>query len=178
MSDFGPTLAGSKAFADRFIPFLLTGVAVVAGLALIYSALRAMYDMEKGRAGGGREITFFSIAIKLLVGAMMLRLGSTVEDVSFLVTGTTFQSYNQVLAYAPLATSNGAWNSVLQVVLLWVVMLGWLGAFRGLLLWNEAANGGASGGSSGDSFFRGFWHLLGGAAAVNLSGFINAFLSG
>lgn len=177
MPDISALLNGATAFANSFIPLLLTGIAVVAGLVLIYKAIRGIYEKGSERSSGGPgQVGFGGLAFQLLIGGMCLRLGASMEDVSQLLFGTGIQDVSGVLAYAPLAAQAGIWRQVLEVCLLWVVMLGWAGAFRGLLLWNLAASGGASGGSSGDHFWRGTWHLIGGAAAVNMTGMIQSFL--
>jgi hypothetical protein len=170
-------LAGARAFAESFIPFLLTAFAVVAGLWIIYSAIRQIYKKGSERMSGGRDVEWSGIAIKLLVGGLMLRLSGTVTDISIMLTGAGVQDVRGVLAYAPVTESAGLWGGVFEVCLLWVVMLGWAGAARGLFLWNKAADGGGAS-DGGDYFWRGFWHLIGGAAAVNLSGMIKAFLAG
>ncbi len=176
--DISALLEGAKAFAEHLIPFLVGALAVAVGLVVIFSAIRNVYQKgSTGRASsGGNEIGYGGIALKLLVGGMLLRFASTLQDTSQLIFGVGIKSYHEVLAYAPLPAQAGLWRQVLEVCLLWVVMIGWVGAFRGLLLWNGAANGGGSGGSSGDLFWRGLWHLLGGAAAVNMSGMISSFL--
>jgi len=171
-------LAGSRAFAENFVPFLLTAACVLAGLYIIFTGVQAIYRKAHERMlDAGRDVQWSGIAVRLLVGGLMLRLGSTVNDVAYLLTGTGIQDSSGVLAYMPLPQNNNFWTGVFEVCLLWVVMLGWAGAFRGLLLWNKAADGGNSGGG-GDYFWQGFWHLVGGAAAVNLSGMIKAFLAG
>lgn len=171
-------LTASRAFAESFIPFLVQSVAVLGGLYIIFSAVRAMFKKGSERMGGGRDVEWSGIAIKLLVGGMLLRLSSTVTDVSYMLTGAGVQDVRGVLAYAPVAQSAGMWAGVFEVCLLWVVMLGWAGAARGLFLWNKAADGGGGASDGGDLFWRGFWHLVGGAAAVNLAGMIKAFIGG
>jgi hypothetical protein len=171
-------LAGMRAMAAAFVPFLLTSAVVAVGLVLIFLALRKMYmltDMGGARGANGQEPGWGAIAGQLLIGGLMLRLGGTVQDMSNLLFGGDIQDISGVMAYAPLPAQAGFWSQVLQVCLLWVVMLGWAGAFRGLLLWNQGVSGGHSGGN-GDYYWRGFWHLIGGAAAVNLTGMIKSFL--
>lgn len=169
-------LNGATSFANSFIPFLLTALAVVTGLYLVFSAVVSIY--KKSSDVRDQESSYGAIALRLLIGGMLLRFGATVEDVSLLITGTQIEDYRGVLAYAPLPEGAGLWRQVMEVVLLWVVMLGWAGAYRGLLLWAKATNGGGSGGNGGDLFWQGIWHLIGGALAVNLSGAINSFVGG
>jgi hypothetical protein len=174
-----PVLDGATNFAKGFIPFLGTSLAVIAGIYLIYSAILALsLKGGSGRGGGGaQEVGWGSIAIRLLVGGALLRFGITMQDIVMMFTGGPIQDYRGVLAYAPLPAQAGIWKQVLEVCLLWIVMLGWAGAFRGLLLWSKATYGSGGGGSAGDLFWQGTWHLIGGALAVNMTGAIEAFLS-
>jgi hypothetical protein len=112
--------------------------------------------------------------MQLLIGGLLLAFSSSVEEVSRLVTGSGIQDYHQVLAYAPIAAQSDMWKKVFEVCLLWVTVLGWAGAFRGLLHWHQAASGGGQG-QAGDLFFRGFWFLIGGALSVNIAGALQSF---
>lgn len=173
MPDISSTLTGFRALAENFVPFLLTGVTVLVGLLLIFAAIRKVFLLGKGQADR-QQVSWGMVAGQLLLGGLMLRLGATMQDVSHLLFGSDIQDIRGVMAYAPLPAQAGFWKQVLEVCLLWVVMLGWVGAFRGLLLWNKGVSGGGNG-QSGDYYWQGFWHVLGGAAAVNLSGAIQSF---
>lgn len=172
--DLSSTLAGFRALAENFVPFLLTLVTVLAGLTLVFLAIRKAYRMGSSGSHQAQQISWFGIAAQLLIGGLMLRLGATMQDMSQLLFGTDIQDIRGVMAYAPIPAQATFWRQVLEVCLLWVVMLGWVGAFQGLLLWNKGANGGDSG-QGGDYYWRGFWHILGGAAAVNLTGALQSF---
>ncbi len=174
--NFDAVLNGARAFAEAFIPFLVTALTVVAGLIVIYSGLSALFRKGSDSRSQGSEPGYGGIAVRLLVGGMLLRFGATVEDISLLLTGAGVQDYRGVLAYSPLPGGNNAWTQVYEVCLLWLVMIGWAGAFRGLLLWNKASNGSSGGGSAGDLFWQGTWHLIGGALAVNIAGAIKSFI--
>lgn len=171
-------LDGSKAMADGVIPFLLTGASTLTGLYLVWKAISLVYSMGKPQRSmqSSGEASVMGIAMRLLIGGFMLRLGSTMEDVSQLLFGSGIQDYRGVLAYAPMPAQAGVWRQIMEVILLWVVMLGWIGAFRGLLLWSKAGDGGGGGGRDGDPFWGGFWHVVGGGAAINLTGAIQAFI--
>lgn len=176
MPDISSTLKGFEGLANNFIPFLLTALSVTVGLFLVYSALKRVYakaDSRQGAMQSGND-GWGLIAGQLLIGGLLLRLGASMQDVSVLLFGSEIQDVRGVFAYAPLPAQAGLWRQVLEVCLLWVVMLGWAGAFRGLLLWNQGVAGGNSG-QGGDYYWRGTWHLLGGAAAVNLSGMLQSF---
>lgn len=177
--NFDAVLNGAKAFAEGFIPLLVTALAVVAGLVIIYTAIAALFRKGADRRSmqGANESGYGSIAFRLLIGGAFLRFGATVEDISLLITGEAVQDYRGVLAYSPLPSAGaGAWMQVFEVCLLWLVMIGWAGAFKGLLLWNKASNGGGGGGGAGDLFWQGTWHLIGGALAVNMAGAIKSFI--
>ncbi|MEJ8837586.1 hypothetical protein [Ramlibacter sp. AN1133] len=174
MPDISSSLNGFRALSDNLIPFLLTSASVVAGLVMIYTAIRKLYSLGKQGHYNAQGPTMFGIGAQLLLGGLMLRLGATMQDVSVMLFGSQIQDIRGVMAYAPLPAQAGFWKQVLEVVLLWVLMLGWMGAFQGLLLWHKGARGGDSG-QSGDYYWRGFWHILGGAAAVNLTGMLQSF---
>lgn len=175
--NFDAFLKGSEAFANAVIPLLVTAVSVVAGLYFVYSALVSVFRKgAEGRQMSGQEPGWGGIAFRLLLGGALLRFGATVEDLSVLITGAGIQDYRGVLAYSPLPASAGPWKAVFEVCVLWIVMIGWVGAFKGLLLWGKASSGGGSGGGSGDLFWQGTWHLIGGALAVNLAGAIKSFI--
>lgn len=175
MPDISASLAGFRALAENFVPLLLTSICVLAGMVLIYLAITKVYAM--GKPGGymqQREASWGGIAGQLLIGGLLLRMGATMQDFSQLLFGNDIQDIRGVMAYAPLPAQAGFWKQVLEVCLLWVVMLGWCGAFRGLLLWNKAVAGGDSS-NGGDYYWRGVWHIVGGAAAVNLTGLLQSF---
>lgn len=174
MPDIGSVLAGSRALAEGFVPLLLTAICVLVGMVLIYMAIVRVYAMSRPGSFNQREASWGAIAGQLLVGGLLLRLGATMQDFSQLLFGTDIQDIRGVMAYAPLPAQAGFWKQVLEVCLLWVVMLGWCGAFRGLLLWNKAVAGGDSS-NGGDYYWRGVWHIVGGAAAVNLTGLLQSF---
>lgn len=174
MPDISATLKGFQVMAEQFVPLLVQSVAVAGGLILIFLAIRKLFS--KGQSGQSQqEAGWGAIAGQLLIGGLMLRFGASMTDLSEMLFGSQIQDIRGVMAYAPLGAKAGFWKQVMEVCLLWVVMLGWAGAFKGLMLWNQAVSGGNSGGQGGDLYWRGFWHLIGGAAAVNLTGALQAF---
>ena len=58
------------------------------------------------------------------------------------------------------------WTSFLVRTYAWLFLLGVCAIFRAFLLFNRAAQGDAQ---EGDGFWRGFWHILGGAILVNIA---------
>lgn len=172
--DLSSLLAASRAFVQNAVPLIVQGIAMFVGLALIYMALQRIYRGQQPGTSEERSFTWGGVAAQLLIGGLVLRLGPTMSDMSQLLFGSDVQDIRGVMAYAPLPAQAGMWRQVLEVCLLWVVLLGWAGFFRGLLLWNKGVSG-ADSGNGGDYFWRGTWHLVGGAVAVNLTGAMQAF---
>lgn len=173
MPDISTTLAGFRGLAEGFVPLLLSGISVLCGLLLIFLGVRKVVQMG-GARHGGQQPTWGAVAGQLLIGGMMLRLAGSMQDVSQMLFGTGVQDIRGVMAYAPLPAQAGFWGQVMEVCLLWVVMLGWCGFLQGLFLANKGVTG-SDHANSGDYYWRALWHVLGGAAAVNLSGMLHAF---
>lgn len=164
--------------AKVIVPFVVGALSVLLGLVLMYSAVRAMFrmgDRQGSSDAGAGPLTWGRVAGQLAIGAMLLRYAATMGDMSMLLFGEPIQSSASVLAYFPAVQGMGKWAEVLNVALLWVVTLGWIFGLRGLLLWNKAVAGGGSAGQNGDLMWGGTWHLIGGAAMVNLAGALKTF---
>lgn len=173
-------LVGVKAFASSFIPVIAGYASVLAGFVIIGSAISNFTKLGDGNYRGTESgVTWGSVGLRLLIGGMLLQLSTSMQGVSEMLFGLPIQDYRGVLAYANARSAGGPgpWAQVMEVALLWVVLLGWVAAFRGFLQWNTAASGGGgSGGSAGDYFWKGLWHIIGGGVAINLSGAISSFL--
>lgn len=165
--------AGLRDFAAAMMPVIFSGAAVFAGLLIIASSIKKMVTMGD-RSSSAEQATWGGIGFGLLIGALLLQFSSTMNDVSDLLFGTRIQDVRGVLAYVDSkgGSSLSAYRAVLEAVLMWVVFLGWISAFRGFIKWNQAANGQSSG---PDPFWVGLWHIIGGAAAINLGGIVNSF---
>ena len=96
---------------------------------------------------------------------------------SYLLFGEAIQDNSAVMAYFPAAPTTGKWGEAIKVALLWITTMGWAFGLRGLLQWNKAVSGGGAPGANSDLLWGGTWHLLGGAAMVNLAGFLKSFFS-
>lgn len=166
-------LAGFQAMAGNFIPLISGSAAKLYGLWLVAGAVIKMIKM--GDTQSGERVTWFQVGGMMMIGAFMLQFSSTMQDVSSLLFGSRIQDYHGALAYMPMPEqSSSYYKKVLEVCLLWLVMLGWAGAFRGFAAWAKAANG-AGNGQDGDQFWKGLWHIFGGAALINLTGAFQAF---
>lgn len=172
--DYQALLNNSRAFVDAAVPALKI-LAVLAGLILFAQCGKMMFNQHDG-AGRGEDRVASKVALKMLIGALLMQLSTTMEWTVDLMFGAKATSVSSVVAYEGGGDGN-FWNNVLQVCLLWVTLLGWVAAFRGLMAWNSASAGGYSGGNSGDLFWKGLWHLIGGALAVNIAGVVKMFQS-
>lgn len=160
--------------AANFVPFISGALPMVVGLFMVYSGVRTLSLADDPRINHGEGGPWKKAGLKVLVGALLLRFSSTMQEVSETLFGSRIQDPRGVLAYMNLPQSGGAWRMVLEVCLLWLVLIGWAAAFRGFLRWYASANGTAAGGE--DPFWSGLWHIIGGAACINGTGAIQAFL--
>ena len=164
--------------AKVIVPFTVGALAVLLGLVALFSAVRAMFrmgDRQGSSDPGAGPLTWGRVAGQVVLGAMLLRYAATMGDMSLLLFGEPIQNSQAVLAYFPAVQGMGKWAEVLNVAVLWVVTLGWIFGLRGLLMWNKAVAGGGSAGQNGDLMWGGMWHLVGGAAMVNLASAFKTF---
>lgn len=161
-------LNNMKDFGETLIP-VVTVAAFVTGLFLLGNTMIHVVNAHRGQgplshADGGVKVG--PVLMRLVITACLISFGmymtKTVE--------TLFSSqvpYRTALAYAPVAqmSNNAYWQLAWAVCIIWVVLIGVVGMFRGLLLWNDASTENQG---NGDLFWRGMWHIVGGAAAVNI----------
>lgn len=171
--DLETILNAARSLAESLTPLIVQSLSVLTGLVIIFSAINGLYDGANPRTAS-QAPGFGGIAAKLLVGGLFLQMSSTVSDFSHLLFGAGVQDIRGVMAYAPLPQEAGFWREVFEVCLVWVVLIGWAGIFKGLMLWNKAANGNSSG-QGGDHFMQGLWHVIGGTAAVSLTSALQSF---
>lgn len=174
-------LGSMGTLAKVLVPFIVGALAVLLGLVMMFSAVRTMFRMGDRQAAsdpGAGPVSWGRVAGQALVGALLLQYARTMQDMSMLLFGAPIQDASAVMAYFPALQGMGKWTEAVNVALLWVVTLGWIFGLRGLLQWNKAIAGGGSAGQNGDLLWGGTWHLLGGAAMVNLAGVFKTFFSG
>ena len=163
-------LASMKSFAEIITPSI--GIfAFVAGLFILGSTFSQMVNAHRGQgplAHGDGGVKIGPVLVRSIIAACLMSFSFYASN----TIGTLFGgqvSPERALAYAPVARMESAqWTLAWGVVIVWIVMLGAVGMFRGLLLWNSAATESQGG---GDLFWRGLWHIVGGAAAVNIGFF-------
>jgi hypothetical protein len=107
---------------------------------------------------------FIGALIVNLSGAMTATIGSLGES------GTT---YGSVISYSG-AASAGNFAPAINAILTIVSTFGWWYALKGWTMLRKASSGGGGGGYE-DYAWKGFIHILGGAALVNITATLDAF---
>lgn len=117
-----------------------------------------------------RPVTLGEVAARMFFAACFFVLPDLINSTATLVLGRT-EDYRSALAAVPnLAGGNPFWGMVLQVAMVWTILIGAIGVYRGFLLWNSSTSPSSSR-SGGDVFWQGLWHIVGGAIAINIGVF-------
>lgn len=158
-----------KLIADIWHPmhWLLYGFCYLAGLLFVIIGisrlLKSEQDGARGPAGIGTIVTF-------LIGGALLSIDQMVGAGLGSLFDTTTSSSNGVLNYdAGLGEGKKHAEAVIAAVVAFVAILGWVSFIRGLFIVR-----GVSEGNSQASMMAAITHIIGGAIAVNLGGFIMA----
>ncbi len=161
-------LQNMKDFAEAFIP-VVSVIAFVSGVYLFGATILHVVNAHRGQGplshpDGGVRVG--PVLIRMGIAACLFSFGMYMSK----TIETIFESqvsYRTAMAYAPVAqmSGNAYWQLAWGVCVVWVVLIGVCGMFRGLLLWNSSTSENQG---SGDLFWRGLWHIVGGAAAVNI----------
>lgn len=163
-------LTAMKSFATLVTP-LISVIAFVAGTFLFGATFMQMVNAHRGQgplAHGDGGVKVDVVLVRCVIAACMMSFAFYGNNTIVTVFGEQV-SADRALAYAPVARmASEQWTLAWGVVIVWIVMIGVVGMFRGLLLWNSAATESQGG---GDYFWRGLWHIVGGAAAVNIGFF-------
>lgn len=161
------------AFLQASLP-LVAAVSWVTGVGLVaYVGYRMAFSRAPGGQGygAGGPISVGTVAALLLLAGVFMELPAMVRSTAQTVLGST-TDYRQALALVPqYSGGNAFWTLVLEVIVMWIVLIGAVASYRGVLLWMEMANGGGGSGK-GDLFWRGLWHIVFGALAVNIGRFM------
>lgn len=144
---------------------VLTAIAGLSGLILFAIAGRALVKPGRGHDDGPN---LPAIAVNLFIGASLLQIARSIDDTRNGLLAGTGREVREMMAYAlPAGTGGNMWTLLMSTCLVWIATIGAIGMFRGFLLWNKAGSGEAQGGS-GDYFWRGLWHIIGGAICINI----------
>lgn len=170
--DVQRTLESSKEFATLVTP-LITVIAFACGVFLLGSTFLQMANAHRGQgalAHGDGGVKVGSVVMRCALSSCMMAFAFYGDNTILTLFGQKV-SKDTALNYAPVAQmASPQWTLAWGVVISWIVLIGVVGMFRGLLLWNSATTETQG---SGDYFWRGLWHIVGGAAAVNIGFFFS-----
>lgn len=161
-----------QAIADALRTFAQEGTgfiylaAMLTGIVLAFGGLNDLVKKGKAGAYASNEKSMGSIAGRLLLSSCLVTLASKLDLI--VATNGSTEPIKQALAYAQGTASgggSGGLSFIWAAISAWVVFLGTAGFMRGFLLFDKASQGGQD---SGDAFWRGLWHVVGGAICVNV----------
>ena len=171
--DLSALLSGSKETVTTLVTFLLTAFSVLLGAYMIVSGLAKMIAFSKGERNG--QATAGPIVINLLVGAMLIQLSASIDMIVESIFGGRPEDPNGAMSYMPPPMkSSPTMEMAVTIGVYWIYAIGFMAIIRGFVLWNELASGGGRGSDNG---WKGFWHVLAGAACVNITGTIRVLTS-
>ncbi len=167
-------VTGATLLGKNVIILITQVLSVIAGVWLIFSALRSLYRNSNGQhAAMQPENSAGTVVVKFLCGTFLLAFTRSLESIQYTLFGTGVQDYRQTMAYIPVANSHlGVYSYVMELVLLWIVVISVAAIFRGILLWVKVAQVGESGGQGGSVFWKATWHVICGSIGVNLPAFV------
>lgn len=148
----------------------LAGIAAF-GIGLYYVYLAISHAIKASKAPGGGDVTAGAIFGPLLIGSLLLDFGSSMGGVFNSMSGEDGRSYGMV-AY-PGASVAGKFEPAINAALTIASTFGWWYGLKGWLMWKKASEGGGNG--YNDFTWKGFIHILGGAALINIVSTIQAF---
>lgn len=172
--DWSAFLSQTKEVVSAFFTFMTTALSVVMGLAFFYAGLHKVVDHSKGLRQG--QATVGPVLINFAVGALMIQFSTTMS--MFVATlfggGASYSSPSKAMAYVPESVTQGSamLRTAVEAGIWWVFAIGVVAIFRGLVLWNDLAKGAHQSGSNG---WKGLWHVVFGAMAVNMAGVLQLF---
>ncbi|MEX3960199.1 conjugal transfer protein TraQ [Trinickia sp. EG282A] len=156
--------------AQDIIAFQALAQTVAVGIGIFYCS-KAIADAMRKSASPGADISGQSIFAAFFIGALIVHfsgaMNSTLESM-----GESDATYGLV-SYSG-ASAAGAFAPAVNAVLTIISTFGWWYGLKGWTMLRRASNGGGGGGYE-DYAWKGFIHILGGAALVNITATLDAF---
>ena len=149
MAGLGESIPSLMRLASKAIPIL--------GFGLMIHAVLALPRVQSGKA------TLKQVAWSLFAGSAMIALGSGLEAVATSMQVTGGGDSNVLAGEMVAAAGGGGHCGTMGAILGWVQFIGLVAFGRGLWLLHRHGNG-----SENDGLGRGFMHLIGGSAAINI----------
>ncbi|RKP47581.1 conjugal transfer protein TraQ [Trinickia fusca] len=157
--------------AADIVAFRALAQVLAVGIGIFYCG-SALQKAIKKSASPGTDISGQSIFASFFIGALIVNF-SGVMDSTLGSMGQSDTTYGDVISYANLAQT-GAFAPAITAILTIISTFGWWYALKGWTMLRKASSGGGGGGYE-DYAWKGFIHILGGAALVNINGTLAAF---
>lgn len=165
-SDLSLTTITSSLYS---VQSLISGGAYILGISFVIKAIYSMKSLAESRAQHSAHSSMKEPVLYLLAGAMLIYLPTAVS----IFLNTTFGVGAQILAYAPISSSNTTLNNLFgqdstvgAVIALVVQVIGLIAFIRGWVLIARSTSQGHSQGGVG----KGLAHVFGGILAMNIIG--------
>lgn len=148
---------------------------IAVGLGIGYCAHATMQAIKKSAAPDANSvISGKKIFASFFIGALIVNFSAAMSNVWASMTGEQRISYGMV-SYVN-APSIGQLGPVINAILTIVSTFGWWYGLKGWILLRKASTvHSGSGGGYEDDGWRGFIHILGGAAMINITATLDAF---
>lgn len=147
---------------------LVQVVAVAIGVG--YCA-HALTQAMKKSAAPGADISGAKVLASFLIGALMLHFAGTMGHVWESMSGSASVHFGMV-SYDGAARA-GQFKPAINAALTIVSTFGWWYGLKGFTLLRRASGG--QGGGYEDTAWKGFIHILGGAAMIHITTMLDAF---
>jgi hypothetical protein len=158
--------------ASDIVAFQALAQMVAVGIGIFYCA-GALQNAIKKSASPGADITGQSIFASFFIGALIVNFSGAMDS-TLGTLGEPDMPYGDVIAYIDTSASAGAFAPAIMAILTIVSTFGWWYALKGWTMLRRASSGGGGGGYE-DYAWKGFIHILGGAALVNINATLDAF---
>lgn len=163
LAEFSYYFNQTAAFARQGTGFVYL-VAAVLGVWFVGSGL--IWVVQKGNsryASQGGDKTWGQILMRFFWATCVITLARMMDFVQ--ATNGSVDGAREALAYFQASGSSPAFNAIYAALSLWCVFIGTIGFCRGFILFDKASQGSHD---SGDNFWRGLWHVVGGALTVQI----------
>lgn len=161
-TDFSYFFNQTADFARQGTTFVYL-VGAILGIWFVFSGLLWVVQKGSPRGGPGADKTWGQILMRFFWATCTLTLARMME--SFHEANGSVDGARTVLAYFQTSSDSAALSAIYGALALWCVFIGTIGFCRGFVLFDKASQGGHD---SGDNFWRGLWHVVGGALTVQI----------
>lgn len=166
--DYEALSKNAVTFAEALSTWILTSLAVLVGVIFIYQGIKKQIDHARG--ANPHESVFGYIAINFATGAALIQLSFFISAIVQSLFGTDVEAPIEALMYMPeQVQGTKVLDAAMKAASVWVSVIGSISIFRGIVLWNSLAKGQQAIQGAG---WKGFYHILFGGLAVNITGLL------